>query len=1121
TNQERRTQESCTMESSLWPEVEHAPVEEQPLLQVARLRRFGVNYLKDAVCPGLGLLAHLDGSSVRLLAFPSRSGQGGLVGGAPGRVVAVIDLKARLANMDPGDSGKRSAAPDEGLARGLSWSRCNYSAAASTSGDAGSDGARCDRGRDKVCHIAVACGSKVGLWEVSRGARAASAAKEGTRSEDGYRYTTVKVRTDWERSDDQGSCETSAMNGTSLCDRLLDGDGGSLAKACNKNGGKSPPPPVGNVRCLSFRPWAGGSTIDAAIPLAAWYDVGVAVLGPRGSRVVLPAPVARKRTCGAWSGCGRGLALSSGGEIRVYSDPSEGGSRRPTSTAGHARGGVESETIGDAPGLQPAKPRSGWASPGSVAAAAVNDNEVGGEGGGGALPSATVAREGGLVAEGETGLTGCSGGASREFHTVLCVEAAMGGDVFSSPGSSPGSTRSSPSPLADGGGGARSGGDGTGLTRTGAPPGTRRSRPERASDGTHSSVGPLSPPPAATTARVSSSRLLIGDMRAMCPAGSLAFFGTTGGGLGLDSAIAASGPTLSGEPLLADGGGQATHVGEGLLGAVVDSSNKACATSSSIDTVSAEKPATRRGGFRHSLPGENWLAGSLRPTSRTLLPNSPRRRGRDSGSPESPLALPVGSSPVAPLEERSSTAAEESVPAGESRPTSSESSLLHSAIPEVVDRRSTTPEVVDLRGKLGNGADGGGAAGMPMASTHPLFRLSLPGGEDAASSPAVGSSSISLRDSGNRLRRMGTASGRNSHAAGRTTDVTPGRRPCLVRVSCRSGGGDGVVGVATLASLPSELASPDLLASSEDGRIVAVGSHACDLVACYRLESHPASPATESCLPGGSGGSESGTRTRKRRHRRAVPLCTLRLPTGYRAKGLMLSREMQARGESAATPGVHGSASRQGATAEDGVMADEVVVLVLAGCAVSSVDATIGTTTPRPDMNESSFAAESHWRGSNSGRPEESSYRTTLLRFSLPAAPATTGNGEDLGSLVGSAAALPSTSSNTSGCGHEKETTAGSSENLSVVPSDTRSPLVGDTYGAERNGLRSRGGDSSRHPRSEAAVLEAIVGVERRMNERMDRIEGMLAGVCDRLEELSARLPHAARDVVETRGAHG
>ncbi|CAN0535719.1 unnamed protein product, partial [Ectocarpus sp. 8 AP-2014] len=150
--------------------------------------------------------------------------------------------------MAPGDSGKRSAAPDEGLARGLSWSRCNHSAAASTSGDAGSDGARCDRGGDKVCHIAVACGSEVGLWEVSRGAGAASAAKEGTRSEDDYRYTTVQVRTDWESSDDQGSNETSTINETSPCDRLLDGDGGSLAKACNKNRGKGPPPPVGNVR---------------------------------------------------------------------------------------------------------------------------------------------------------------------------------------------------------------------------------------------------------------------------------------------------------------------------------------------------------------------------------------------------------------------------------------------------------------------------------------------------------------------------------------------------------------------------------------------------------------------------------------------------------------------------------------------------------------------------------------------------------------------------------------------------------------------------------------------------------------------------------------------------------
>lgn len=39
------------MGQSLWPEVEHAPVEERPLLQVARLRRFGVNYLKDGEHP--------------------------------------------------------------------------------------------------------------------------------------------------------------------------------------------------------------------------------------------------------------------------------------------------------------------------------------------------------------------------------------------------------------------------------------------------------------------------------------------------------------------------------------------------------------------------------------------------------------------------------------------------------------------------------------------------------------------------------------------------------------------------------------------------------------------------------------------------------------------------------------------------------------------------------------------------------------------------------------------------------------------------------------------------------------------------------------------------------------
>lgn len=32
---------------STWPDLELAPLEERPLLQAARLRRFGVNYLQD------------------------------------------------------------------------------------------------------------------------------------------------------------------------------------------------------------------------------------------------------------------------------------------------------------------------------------------------------------------------------------------------------------------------------------------------------------------------------------------------------------------------------------------------------------------------------------------------------------------------------------------------------------------------------------------------------------------------------------------------------------------------------------------------------------------------------------------------------------------------------------------------------------------------------------------------------------------------------------------------------------------------------------------------------------------------------------------------------------------
>lgn len=39
------------MGQSKWPDLELAPVEERPLLQAARLRRFGVNYLQDGEVP--------------------------------------------------------------------------------------------------------------------------------------------------------------------------------------------------------------------------------------------------------------------------------------------------------------------------------------------------------------------------------------------------------------------------------------------------------------------------------------------------------------------------------------------------------------------------------------------------------------------------------------------------------------------------------------------------------------------------------------------------------------------------------------------------------------------------------------------------------------------------------------------------------------------------------------------------------------------------------------------------------------------------------------------------------------------------------------------------------------
>lgn len=158
---------------------------------------------------------------------------------------------------------------------------------------------------DKVCHIAVACGPEVLLWRVSRvSCRERPSSAAGAGGEGGakyrryYRYSAIQVRTDWHASggtdDRDGGGRGGGNSGNMSVNQALGGDGMSSkartpapAKVRDNSEGQDPSLLVGNVRCLSFRPCAGGSvggpTVtgsgDAAIPLAAWYDSGATVLG--------------------------------------------------------------------------------------------------------------------------------------------------------------------------------------------------------------------------------------------------------------------------------------------------------------------------------------------------------------------------------------------------------------------------------------------------------------------------------------------------------------------------------------------------------------------------------------------------------------------------------------------------------------------------------------------------------------------------------------------------------------------------------------------------------------------------------------------------------------------------
>lgn len=554
----------------------------------------------------------------------------------------------------------------------------------------------------------------------------------------------------------------------------------------------------------------------------------------------------------------------------------------------------------------------------------------------------------------------------------------------------------------------------------------------------------------------------MGDMRAMCPAGPSAFFGTTDGGLGVGS-------------LFGGGGGlgrSCTAVsasdrrgGQDLPGAVVSDSVARIAASDTTDAALSFREYsspmqsstddggdgggpdvdkhTRRGGFRHVLPGENWLAGSLRPRSRTPPAQSFLKVSHSSEDPLSSMQATQnaagdagGVTNIADIAEAHNTASTNALDGG--LLSGAPNPTLACSLPP----SASAPEVIDLRGKIGgiHAGEGGGAAASGATSTHPLFRLSLGGGIDTALHSSSGSTTATSRLESVDVRGTSTRTvsgvtnvvvGGGGESYGNTVDA-PSRQPWLMRVSCSSrspagfsndpgGAGSDGVRVKTLAALPLELASPDLLASSDDGNVVAVGSHASGLIACYRLSMRPVAggrpapgPAADeknACFAGAdSVGSPNGTSAagssgnvargggvRRRRHKRlAAPLCTLRLPSGYKAKGLTFVKDGS---EGDGDGPFHrrectdyvGTAIRVGAavgnrgggrspmSAADGASRGEgVAVLVLAGCTIADPNV-VAQTRQGATAKASPLVPRSLGKSA-----AESSYRTVLLQFSLP-----------------------------------------------------------------------------------------------------------------------------------------
>lgn len=798
----------------------------------------------------------------------------------------------------------------------------------------------------------------------------------------------------------------------------------------------------------------------------------------------------RARACGAWSGCGRRLAVSSGGEIRVYNDPwgsspvvIDGGGGDAGSPLGDVRAGAQRPTTG----------RGGYSDDVTVSGTAGEEKDA---------PIAGKEfreRKSSAVPQRRSDEKKDLGDNLEEtkvlkssFHTALCAEAALqgGGSLFYSPGSSQCGSLS-PSPR-------------TAQSPESPPPpsprnGTHgiksRAAPLLSSlGGVHSISTSRAQKIAARgdsrgcssnrTTKAATSRVLVGDMLAMCPASPLAFFGTTDGGLGLmDSLVGNGGGVFSttgsggGGDSVGDGGGRGR---EDLLEAVVNDSEMRAMASEAVEIVlsashratrrstcnnnnggdgESEKVTTRRGGFRNVLPGESWLAGSLRPRS--------KKSRAELASPPPPNISIVGAAvPPETVENMSKPAS----------PSLGGDTCMFSGLPQ--SSSVAAPEVLDLRGKIGGGYSGGGTAGSEstsgIAATHPLFRLSLgDGGFGTEDMPSTRGGVLKPKVVDENLNGSSGGFSFGGAFSGAPAGGSADRRAWLVRVMCTSNssssssgdntgstmsgagtGGEGSgVDVKAVAPLPPALASPDLLASSEDGRYVAVGSHACGSVACYRLSTRLVAAATTATTKrlyspvsgiaqtltdegnsssrvyegaamagstynsgstgGGVGGQEScdssGSVLReaargKKRQRRAIPLCTLRLPPGFRAKGVAFVRRGDGGGstrkkidvfcrqqhhreaavDEESGEGCGDSQIFGGARLASGDDSGEgVSVLVLAACPVATADV-VKPASARSTPGGGPASAASFRRSSSSNSIAEGSpFRTVLLRYCL------------------------------------------------------------------------------------------------------------------------------------------